>query len=127
MRLVYRLVAGAPASEPTLTPFERFASQATHWAMYGLLLGLPVLGWIGISMFPALSTFGGLTIPALTSPDPDGAKQVLWVHGLFAYFIIGFIALHVSAALFHHFIKRDNVLRRMLPSLKPRGVRSRSD
>ena len=71
-------------------------------------------------MFPALSTFGGLTIPALTGPDPAGAKQVLWLHGLAAYFIIGLIVLHVGAALFHHTVKRDNVLRRMLPGLKAR-------
>ena len=119
-RLIYRFVHGAPASEPGLTMFERIASHTTHWMMYVLLIGVPILGWIGISMFPALATFGGFTLPALTNPDNATSKQVLWWHGFFAYTIIALIAIHIGAAFFHHLVKRDNVLRRMLPNLKPR-------
>jgi cytochrome b561 len=120
VRLGYRFAKGAPADEPSLEFMHRFASHATHWAIYGLLLGLPILGWIGISMFPALGTFGGLKIPALTGPDPATSKQVLWLHGSLAYLLIVLIGMHVGAALFHHVIRGDNVLRRMLPGLKPR-------
>ena len=118
VRLGYRFAKGAPADEPTLHAVHRFVSHVTHWSIYGLLIGLPVLGWIGISMFPALGTFGGLKIPALTAPDPATSKQVLWLHGLLAYVLIFLLVMHIAAALYHYTIRRDNVLRRMLPGLK---------
>lgn len=121
LRLVYRLSAGAPGSEPSLTPPQRIISHATHWTLYGLLIALPLLGWVGISMFPALNTFGGLKIPALTAPDQATAKQVLWLHGWVAYAIIVLVCMHIGAALYHHFIRQDNVLRRMMPGLKRKG------
>ncbi len=118
VRLGYRFIRGAPADEPTLNGLQRFVAHITHWAIYGLLVGLPVLGWIGVSMFPALGTFAGFKIPALTSPDPATSKQVLWLHGLLAYLLIALVVMHIAAALYHHTIRRDNVLRRMLPGLK---------
>lgn len=120
VRLGYRLAKGAPPDEPGLNGLQRLVAHLTHWAMYALLICLPILGWVGISMFPALGTFGGLQIPALTAPDKAMSTQVLWVHGTLAYLLIVLIAMHIGAALFHHVIRGDNVLRRMLPSLKPR-------
>ena len=119
VRLGYRLANGAPADEPSLNGLRRFVAHVTHWTIYGLLICLPLLGWIGISMFPALGTFGGFKIPALTSPDPATSKQVLWLHGLLAYLLIGLVVMHIAAALHHHAVRRDNVLRRMLPGLRP--------
>lgn len=120
IRLLYRLVQGAPEEEPSLNFLQRFMSHATHFGLYVLLIALPVLGWIGISMFPALDTFGGYKIPALVSPDQGMSKQVFWMHALGAYSIMVLIAMHVGAALYHHVIRGDDVLRRMLPGLKRR-------
>jgi len=120
MRLLYRINHGAPDDEPSLNFFQRFMSHSTHWGLYALLIGLPILGWIGISLFPALGTFGGFKIPALMSPDQGLSKQVFWFHALGAYAIMVLIAMHVGAAMYHHVIRGDNVLRRMLPGLKPR-------
>lgn len=118
LRLLYRFTKGAPGEEPSLAFVHVFASHATHWLIYGLLLALPILGWIGISMFPALGTLGGLQIPALTGPDKAMSEEVLWLHRTLAYVLIVMIAMHVGAALYHHVIRGDNVLRRMLPGLK---------
>ena len=118
LRLVYRLVRRAPADEPTLHVFHRVASHATHWTLYALLVALPLIGWYGVSLFPALNILGGYNIPALVAPDQAASKQVLWLHGLLAYVLIALIAMHIGAALYHHAIRRDNVLRRMIPSLK---------
>ena len=115
-RLGYRLFAGAPADEPTLTGFHKFASHAVHWAMYGLLIAIPILGWIGVSAFPALQVFGGASLPAITGPDRALAEQVFELHGLLARLLMALIALHIAAALYHHFIRRDGVLRRMIGS-----------
>lgn len=119
-RLGYRLMHGAPRDEPTLEPFQRVVSHLTHWGIYGLLLALPVLGWVGISMFPALNILGGLNAPAITGPDRAMSQQVFWIHGTAAYLLIVLVAMHVGAALYHHFIRGDGVLRRMMPGLKRR-------
>jgi len=118
IRLVYRLVAGRPSDEATLTPFQKIASHTVHWTLYALLLVIPLGGWLGVSLFPALDVFGLFQIPALASPDKALSEQVLWVHGWAAYFLLGFVAIHVFAALYHHFVRNDGVLARMLPSVR---------
>lgn len=120
LRLAYRLIWGRPPDEPTLAPFHRIASHAVHWSMYVLLIAIPVGGWIGVSLFPALDVFGLFKIPALTAPDQAMSSQVLWVHGLAAYVLFALVGLHVAAALYHHVVRGDGVLARMLPSLRRR-------
>jgi cytochrome b561 len=119
-RLAWRLVNGAPADEPTLEPWQKLVSHVTHWALYGLLLAVPLLGWIGVSLYPALGIPFGLTLPALTSPDENAAKTAFLLHKLGGIALMLLMAAHVGAALFHHFIRKDNVLRRMLPGLRAR-------
>lgn len=118
IRLVYRLFAGRPDDEPSLTPFQKIASHTVHWALYGLLIAIPIGGWLGVSLFPALDVFGLFQLPALASPDKALSEQVLWVHGLAAYLLLGLIAIHIGAALYHHFVRRDGVLARMMPGRK---------
>jgi cytochrome b561 len=117
VRLASRLVRGAPPDEPSLEPWQRTASHAVHWLLYLLLIVMPVLGWIGVSMFPALDVFGLFKLPALTVPNSEGAKLVLTLHRLCAFALLGLIGLHIAAALFHHFVRKDGVLARMLPGL----------
>ena len=62
--------------------------------------------------------FGMFKIPALAAPDKALSEQVLWVHGLAAYILLGLVAMHIAAALYHYFIRGDGVLARMLPSLR---------
>jgi cytochrome b561 len=119
-RLVYRLVKGAPPDEPTLAPWQKAVSHAVHWSIYGLMLAVPLLGWIGVSLFPALGIPFGLSLPALTSPNQDMAKTVFLLHKFGAILLGLLVLMHVGAALQHHFIRKDGVLRRMMPGLKPR-------
>lgn len=119
-RLIYRLLNGAPPDEPSLLPWERLVSHAVHWLLYGLLLVVPLLGWIGVSLYPSLTLFGMFDLPALAGPDQARAEQALAVHGILARVLMVLAALHVAAALRHHFVRRDGVLRRMLPGLARR-------
>lgn len=114
-RLTYRLVHGAPPDEPTLLWWHKAASHLVHWLLYGLLLVVPILGWIGVSLFPALTIFDLFNLPALTAPDEDMAKRVLNIHGWLAISMALLIAVHIAAALYHRFIRKDGVLRRMWP------------
>ncbi len=114
LRLAYRLTAGAPKPEPTIEPWQHTVSELNHWALYLLLLAVPILGYIGVSMFPALDIFGAFKLPAITEPDKAMSEQVFLLHALGGFALAGLIALHVGAALYHYVIRQDNVLGRML-------------
>jgi cytochrome b561 len=116
-RLGYRVSRGAPADEPTLAGWQRLVAHLNHWGLYLLLIALPVVGYVGISRFPALDVFGLMTLPAIAAPDKEGAATAFMVHGYMAWALVVLIAMHVGAALHHYFIRKDNVLGRMLPSL----------
>lgn len=116
-RLFYRLRHGAPADEPTLEPWQRGISHLTHWAIYALLIAVPIIGWLGVSYFPALDIFGLFKLPGLVAPNEATAAKVLALHGAMALALAALVAMHVGAALYHYLIRRDNVLARMLPGL----------
>ena len=115
MRLAYRLIHGAPPDEPTLSGLQKLVAHVVHWTLYGLLILIPIIGWIGVSMFPALGLFGLLKLPALAAPDQATAKWMFEVHAILGRLLLALIALHVVASLGHHFVLRDGVLRRMWP------------
>ncbi len=119
-RLVYRLRNGAPPDEPTLEWWQKAASHLTHWGLYGLLLVIPLLGWIGVSLYGANSIFGIVSLPSLAAKNQDTATFVFALHYWAALLLLATLAAHVGAAIFHHFIRGDGVLRRMLPGLKRR-------
>jgi cytochrome b561 len=116
-RITYRVRKGWPAPEPTLEPVHRLGSTIVHYALYGLLFIVPLLGWLGVSMFPALEIFGLFKLPALAGKS-DASEQVLNIHKFMALTLLTLVAVHVAAALYHYFIRKDGVLARMLPSLK---------
>lgn len=116
IRLAYRLSAGAPDHEPTITDWQRVVSRLNHWALYALLIAMPIVGYLGVAYYPALDVFN-FKLPALVAPDKPLAEQVFFWHMVGAYVLIALIALHVLAALYHYLIRRDNVLGRMLPGL----------
>jgi cytochrome b561 len=116
VRLLYRLIHGAPADEPTIEWWQKAASHATHWSLYLLLVLVPIVGWLGISLYGARDVFGLVTIPALAAPNSQAADLVLKLHGLLANLILVLVGMHVGAAVvLHYLIRRDGVLARMLP------------
>lgn len=114
-RLGYRLSHGAPPDEPTITWWQKAASHATHWSLYLLLLVVPILGYVGISLYPALDLFGFFQLPGIVAPNEAAAGTVFFYHFSGALLIVALVAAHVSGALFHYVIRKDGVLRRMLP------------
>ncbi len=117
LRLAYRLWHGVPPPEPTLEPWQRMGSQLVHGLLYALLIAMPILGWLGVSLYPALDIFGLFPLPALTGEDQEAAARVLTIHAWLAWLLITLIIGHAGMALCHHFIRKDGVLRRMLPGL----------
>ena len=78
-----------------------------------------MLGWLGASMFPAVNIYGLFDLPSIAGKS-DLAKDVLVIHKALAWVLIALAALHISAALFHYFVRKDGVLQRMLPVLRKR-------
>lgn len=115
-RLTYRLVMGAPEPEPSLNAFQRAVSAAVHHMLYLLLLLQPLVGWTATSAYGApIIVFGMFRLPDLAAKNEALSKQLFLAHDMMGYVIAGLLILHIGAALFHHFIRRDGVLRRMLP------------
>lgn len=116
-RLAYRLMHGAPSDEPTLEWWHKAASHFNHWGLYLLLLVTPIAGYIGISQYPALNIFG-IPLPGIAAVSQDAASRTFFIHFWLALVLVAFVAIHVAAALYHYLIRKDNVLTRMLPSLR---------
>ncbi|NJO22763.1 MAG: cytochrome b [Sphingomonadales bacterium] len=116
-RLAYRLTRGAPADEPTLEWWHKAGSHFNHWGLYLLLLVTPIAGYIGISQYPALSIFG-IPLPGIVAADQDAASRTFMIHFWLAFVLVAFVAIHIGAALYHYVIRKDNVVTRMLPSLR---------
>jgi cytochrome b561 len=116
VRLVYRLVHGAPSDEPTITWWQRAASHITHWSLYLLLITVPLVGWLGVSLYGARDLFGIVTIPPLAAQNGPASEPVLLLHRALALLTVALVAMHVGAAVvLHYLIRGDGVLARMLP------------
>ncbi|CDX19556.1 Cytochrome b561 [Mesorhizobium sp. ORS 3324] len=115
-RVVLRGVKGAPGLPAEMSPLERAAAKIGHFALYALLVAIPVLG-ILLTWFrgDALSFFGLFTVPAPFAPDRATARTIRGLHELCANGILIVAGVHALAALYHHFIRRDTVMARMLP------------
>ncbi len=116
VRLVTRLCRRSPAITPAPAVWERLSARLMHVALYGMLLALPLLAWFGINAFGGTAQVWGIALPALAGVDKALGSTIFDAHRLIAnigYFLIG---LHTLAALKHHYIRRDDTLRRMLPA-----------
>src|SRR4051794_25655560 len=82
-----RLTAGAPPPEPSLAAWQRQVAAANHAGLYLLLLVVPMLGWLGVSLFPALEVFGLASLPRLAAPDHAMSETVFTLHRLTAFLL----------------------------------------
>jgi len=115
LRLVVRFSSAVPPIQPPPPRWQMWFANAMHVALYALMIGMPILGWLTLSAAGKPIPFFGLHLPALLSQDKELASQIKDVHETCAtigYFLIG---SHAAAGLFHHYVVRDTTLRRMLP------------
>lgn len=116
-RLAWRWNSRIPPLPAELPLFQKIGARATECALYLLLLLQPVLGLIHTNARGRRVDFYLLgELPPVVGPDKVLAKQAMAAHELGAYLLLALIALHAAAALFHHFVRRDNVLNAMLPA-----------
>ncbi len=135
LRLSWRLLTPPPPMPPGMAAWERLLAGLTHWIFYGLMIGLPLSGWLYVSAqwrgdapfnIPTL-WFGLFEVPHLFGLSDTSralrqqvATVAFNVHGAMALGLVILLVLHVGAALKHHLLVRDGVLVRMLPWLRTR-------
>lgn len=115
LRLWMRAKHPAPRIQPAPSRWQELAGTSAHFALYAIMIGMPLAGWLALSAAGKPIPFFGLELPALIGKNKVLAGQIKEVHeavGTAGYFLIG---AHAAAALFHHYIQRDNTLLRMLP------------
>ena len=112
LRLAARWAQPGPAPLPG-PAWQHKLSQLVHLGLYGLMVAMPLAGWLALSAAGKPIPFFGLELPALLGVDKELSHQIKEVHetvGTLGYVLVG---LHAVAALAHHHLLKDNTLRRM--------------
>ena len=113
-RLIARLMGGAPPLEDMGDKRIELAAKAGHLALYALLVAVPISGWYALSQMGIEARIFGFTLPSIAAAV-QGKSPVGDIHSLGGNLILIIAGLHAAAALWHHFIRKDNTLLRMKP------------
>jgi len=118
IRLVWRWTHAEPGPPTGVPLWTVRSSRAIHYLLYLLLALLPLLGWTNASFRGFdVSLFGLLRLPQLIATRTPGFAWTGEVHFLLSnYLLLPLAGLHIAAALYHRLIRKDRVLRRMLPT-----------
>jgi len=116
IRLAVRLRYRAPALPADLPQPMKLAAYLSHYALYALMIAMPLLGWgmLSAAAYPVV-LFGAVHLPSIL-PQSDSLHTLLWnAHYYLAFAFFALILMHVAAALFHAFVRRDGVFEAMAP------------
>ena len=117
IRLFWRATHRPPALPDTMPKLMQLAAHAGHFLLYALMIAIPLTGWL-MSSAKGFQTvwFGVLPIPDLLGKNKELGDLLQTVHMSLNLLFVAVIVGHTGAALKHHFIDRDDILTRMLPS-----------
>lgn len=115
-RLLWRGANTPPPPPPSMPAWQRKAADAVHILLYILLFAVPVSGYLySLAAGVPVVYLGLIPLPVLMAPNPALKPLLKDLHFALTMLLAGAVAAHVLAALKHHFIDRDGVLKRMLP------------
>ena len=117
VRIIWRMKNPAPPIFPPLSRIQALAASSAHFSLYALMLILPVIGVLTRQARGNDVEFFGHMLPAFLDEDSGlpYALKIKSVHAFLGDVLIGLVAVHVLIAIFHHMVRRDNTLSRMLP------------
>ena len=120
LRLFWRLTHRPPAFAASLSATQQALAHLGHLALYLLMIAIPVSGWL-MSSAKGVQTvwFGVLPLPDLLGRDKALGAQLADLHSALNIGLLVLIGGHAAAALFHHLVRKDDTLRRMLPARTP--------
>jgi cytochrome b561 len=115
LRLIYRLVHPPPPLPNDMPAIQQLAAHLNHWALYILLIVQPIIGWIATSAYRApILFFWMFEVPPIWPVDQPFSERMFALHRWMGIAIAILVCVHVAAALYHHFIRKDRVLMRMV-------------
>lgn len=119
LRLAWRLANPTPRSL-IVSPWQDRAARLTHWALYGLMIAMPLSAMLAAQLGGRpLPWFGLFEIAPFLAENKDLAKALMGLHkDVFWPLLSGLVLLHAAAALWHQLIIKDGLLRRMLPGAR---------
>lgn len=113
LRLLWRIKGTIPKTVGA-SLIQQYAAQAAHCLLYGLMVLLPISGWITSSAANIpIKLFWLIPLPALVGPDDALKSLAAEVHEISVFVLLAVLILHIGAALHHHLLLRDNTLKRM--------------
>ena len=118
VRLALRLRYGEPLLPADLPEPMKLAAHLSHYALYALMIALPLIGWgmLSAAAYP-VKLWDGVYLPQIL-PQNDALHTALWnAHFYLAFVFFALILMHVAAALFHALVRRDGVFDSMGPAL----------
>jgi cytochrome b561 len=127
IRLGVRARYGAPPLPADLPEPMKLAAHLSHYALYALMIGMPLIGWAMLSAgaYPVV-LYGNIHLPAIL-PQSAGLHALLWnAHFYLAFAFFALVLLHLAAALFHALVRRDGVFESMA-SVSPRDEVARAE
>jgi cytochrome b561 len=127
LRIVWRVGNVLPQLVETLSDWQKVVARFVHLCFYGLMLALPLTGWLMSSASGIQVSFLGLfALPDLVPQDDRLFDTLVDVHRYLGYALIACMAVHIGAALTHHWLLRDDTLKNMLPGRDATGSAGRS-
>lgn len=124
LRLAWRAYAKVGQLHAKLSPRTRIAAALGHYTLYTTTLALPVLGWLTANAYgQTLQFFGLLPLPTLMARDRELGYALQDWHVGAACVLLALVLGHVAAALWHHYVRRNGVLRSMQPYVRRRDRR----
>ena len=119
LRIAYRLAVAAPPYAERMGRLNHAAASGAHLGLYALMLFMPLTGyWNSAAGGYSLPFFWLFQWPRVLPVDEASSRLGEELHYWGAWAIYAVVGLHVAAALWHRFVKRDNVLDRMLPGIR---------
>ncbi len=115
LRLLVRATGTAPAILPPPTRWQETLARIGHFLLYAFMIGVPLLGWLTVSAEGASVFFLGWHLPLLLAKNEPLRRQLQDFHETFANVGYVLIGVHTAAALFHHYVRRDNTMSLMWP------------
>lgn len=115
VRLGYRLTKPPLPLPQDIPALQQFAAHVTHLALYALLVAQPLVGWIATSASGApVNVLGLFALPLIAPENRAFSEQLFLLHDLIGLSVAGLISAHIGAALYHHVIRKDRILTRMM-------------
>lgn len=122
VRILWRSANATPAPPAATAAWERCAARASHLLLYLVLIAMPLTGWVLNSAANVpFRIFRLVPLPAIVAPNEEAAELAGRAHLALFVVLAALLVVHVAAALWHHFVRRDDVLIRMLYGARRRA------